>query len=178
MKKTIYYIRHGEVQANADGVLAGTRNDMPLTERGRQQARDAAELVANLPIEVVIVSPLKRAQETAQIIAEAINYAGPVVTEPLFTERDFGSATGLPLEQAFELLDNGTAEELEQLPEFHDRAQQALTYLHNRPEEHMLVVSHGGFARMVGAAVTGLKPEDFLQHPKLDNAEIYEFNLE
>src|SRR5687768_8896663 len=101
MKKTIYFIRHGEAEANAQGLLAGTRNDSPLTDRGRAQAKDAAELVAKLPIEVMIVSPLSRAQETASIIAEAIGYTGPTVTEPLFMERDFGSATALPLEKAF-----------------------------------------------------------------------------
>lgn len=178
MKKTVYFIRHGEAEANAQGVLAGTRNDTPLTDRGRAQAKDAAELVAKLPIEVMIVSPLSRAQETAHIIADAIGYKGRMVTEPMFAERDFGSATALPLEEALKLLDDGTAEELEQVPEFHARANEALAYLRNRPEEHMLVVSHGGFARMVGDVVTGLRPEDFLQHPKLGNAEIYEFSLE
>lgn len=176
--KTIYFVRHGECVANAQGVLAGSSNDSPLTEKGRQQAKETAPLVAKLPIEVAVISPLVRAQVTAQILLQDAGFTGKVITSPLFTERDFGEATGKPKEQAFELLDTGRAKDVESLNDLYTRASSALDFLRSLSEDHILVVSHGGFARMLGTVVSGAKPEDFLKHKALENAEIYEFTLQ
>lgn len=67
-------LRHGQTEANASGLLQG-RADLPLTERGRAQAAAAA---ARLPAGAAVVcSPLRRARETAQIVAETLAAAVP-----------------------------------------------------------------------------------------------------
>lgn len=175
--KTIYFVRHGECQANADGVLAGSSNDSPLTDKGKQQALDAAPLVASLPLDAVVVSPLVRAQLTAQIILESAHHNVAIMTNSMFSERDFGEATGQPRERAYELLDGGQAKGVETVQELYERVSKALDFLRSIPHKHILVVSHGGFARMLGTVVTGGSPEDFLTHKALQNAELYEFTL-
>ena len=69
-RRRFLYLRHGETDWNAEGRAQGL-SDVPLNERGRDQARDAARLLATFDIGAVIASPLARARETASIVAEA-----------------------------------------------------------------------------------------------------------
>ncbi|NVZ20492.1 histidine phosphatase family protein [Pseudomonas costantinii] len=92
----LYVVRHGETWANAEHRYLGAL-DPELTERGREQA---ASLSKKLPsgIEVLIVSPRVRAQQTAQILNGELNL------EPLtmgdFRERDVGVFEGLTQAEA------------------------------------------------------------------------------
>lgn len=66
---TIHLVRHGEVE-NPKGVIYGRLPGYHLSERGRRQAQAAAERLARAELGAVHSSPLERAQETAQIIAD------------------------------------------------------------------------------------------------------------
>ncbi|SHK52181.1 probable phosphoglycerate mutase [Pseudonocardia thermophila] len=83
-------VRHGEVAANAEGLLLG-RADPPLTPTGRRQAVALAELVPR-PARIVS-SPLTRARETAAVLA-----AGEIDVEidPRWVELDYGHLDGKP----------------------------------------------------------------------------------
>jgi len=65
----VHLLRHGEVH-NPTGVLYGRLPDYHLSELGRKMAERAAEALAPRDIRAVFSSPLERAQETAQPIAE------------------------------------------------------------------------------------------------------------
>lgn len=65
---TVHVMRHGEV-FNPDGVLYGRLPDFHLSDRGRAQAKSAAEWLARNDITYVVASPLERAQETAAPMA-------------------------------------------------------------------------------------------------------------
>jgi len=86
-------VRHAESHGNRDRVFTATP-DVPLTERGRLQARTAAERLAleHAPRHVVS-SPFARARETAGIIAEVLGV--DVSVEPDLRERDYGTLAGL-----------------------------------------------------------------------------------
>ncbi|HVL05088.1 MAG TPA: histidine phosphatase family protein [Acidimicrobiales bacterium] len=80
-------VRHGQTQANADGLILG-RADPPLTDLGRRQA---AALARALPAPArVVSSPLRRAQETASA------FGGPVETDDRWIELDYGQMDGTP----------------------------------------------------------------------------------
>ena len=64
----VYYVRHGETDANIQGLISGGGWDIPLNETGRRQAEDARRTLAKLEIAAVCSSPLARARETAAII--------------------------------------------------------------------------------------------------------------
>ncbi len=64
-------LRHGMTDWNRDGRLQG-QADPPLNEMGREQARRAAEMPALAHCRAVYSSDLKRAVETASIVAERL----------------------------------------------------------------------------------------------------------
>jgi broad specificity phosphatase PhoE len=69
MEGTIHLVRHGEVE-NPKGVIYGRLPGYHLSERGQRQAQAAAEHLRVRDIKAVVASPMERAQETAEAIAE------------------------------------------------------------------------------------------------------------
>ena len=63
----IYLVRHGQSEGNLRDLWYGS-TDLPLTELGRQQAREAGEKLRNIPFAACYVSPLSRARETAELV--------------------------------------------------------------------------------------------------------------
>jgi broad specificity phosphatase PhoE len=70
MKRTLLFIRHGQTTWNVENRLPGQLPGVPLTDQGRQQAARLAEALTVLPISAIISSPLERARETAEYIAQ------------------------------------------------------------------------------------------------------------
>ena len=66
---TVHLLRHGEV-FNPDGVLYGRLPGFRLSELGERQAKAAAEWLSGRPITHLVSSPLERARQTAQPIAD------------------------------------------------------------------------------------------------------------
>ncbi len=60
-------IRHGETEWSVTGQHTG-RTDLPLTERGRAEARAIADAVAGYDFDRVYASPLQRAWQTAELV--------------------------------------------------------------------------------------------------------------
>lgn len=70
MPSDLYFMRHGESEANIRGVLCGSRTNPSLSECGVTQVQEAARSIPFVK-GVIISSPLKRARETAEIIIKA-----------------------------------------------------------------------------------------------------------
>ena len=66
MKMKVYFVRHGQSQANLDGVFAG-QTDAKLTDLGRAQAEAIRPILAGIPFDKVYSSDLSRAYETQSI---------------------------------------------------------------------------------------------------------------
>jgi len=88
----IVLIRHGETEYNRAGIFRG-RVDVPLNDRGREQALRVAAAVAAAPIDAVYSGPLTRAVETALPVARAHGLA-PVV-DSAFDNIDLGRWQGV-----------------------------------------------------------------------------------
>jgi len=67
-RATLILVRHGETEWNLDGRIQG-HSDSPLTARGSQQGRQAAERLAGMNISAVYASDLGRALDTGELIA-------------------------------------------------------------------------------------------------------------
>lgn len=85
----IYIVRHGQNEDNANKILNGHR-DMPLTEIGINQAKELAEMIkkSEIKIDKIYSSPLKRAYQTGEAIADALHLDAPEKLD-LLIERDF-----------------------------------------------------------------------------------------
>ncbi len=174
----IWLARHGETAANAEGRVQGSL-DLPLNERGREQARALAEEAAALGLRAIYTSQLDRARETAQIVGERVGL------EPLIDERFAESRRG-----AWEgrLLREIEAEEPEawgawqrggdfrfpgggeSLPEHVARVAEALAGV-EAGALPALVVCHGGSVR--AALVARGRPIEEFQRIAVPNAALF-----
>ena len=160
--KTVYFVRHGESEQNV-GHQTYLGEGSKLTERGREQARFIAERCKKLAFDVLIASTAVRAQETARFISEATGKE--IETNELFTERKapqelLGRSTSDPeakeLEEEWMLSffrDDVRVASGENFGDLKARALEALKHVRTRPEEHILVATHGFFLHMVAALV-------------------------
>ncbi|OPX23568.1 MAG: hypothetical protein B1H03_01215 [Planctomycetales bacterium 4484_113] len=109
----VYLIRHAESTGNAEHRLGGL-TDFPLTDRGKGQARQAADFVlgfqspdypfrqsgAGTPFTAIYTSPLRRAKETAKPLAERLSAEQSedfdFIEDERITEIDAGKLDGAP----------------------------------------------------------------------------------
>lgn len=88
METTLYFIRHGESEGNAQRIWVGQGVDAPLTERGHEQARLTAEALRDIPFDALYASDLSRAMQTAAPIAAVTGL--PVIPDKGLREIDGG----------------------------------------------------------------------------------------
>ena len=91
-------IRHGETEGNPFSRLQGSV-DLPLSEIGRAQAQAAAEALKAEEPDRLVTSDMKRAAETARIIAGRLGSPVPVVLDSRLREIDLGIWEGMTLDE-------------------------------------------------------------------------------
>ncbi len=91
----VFLIRHGETERSVTRRHTG-RTDIPLTEEGRRQAKRLGARLAEERFALVLVSPLKRASETARLAGFAIGEKDSVAdVESDLVEWDYGAYDNL-----------------------------------------------------------------------------------
>jgi len=180
---TIYLVRHGQNEDNVEHILNGHR-DRPLTELGRQQARTVAAKLKHDGIQVIYASPLKRAFETATIIASELGLS--VQPDPELIERDFGVMTGRPITSVLDLPPENVlrtdrvdyfleAEGAESFSTLYERGRRVLERIQaTHPDEHVLLVAHGDIGKMIRAVYHGWTWEEGLKTPHFENTGVLE----
>ncbi|MFV0428182.1 MAG: histidine phosphatase family protein [Arachnia sp.] len=103
MAAPLYLVRHGESQWNVLRLTQGQTPHPKLTSRGRRQAEQAAELIANdlsgRRVAHVVTSDLVRAVETARIVQQRLG--GQLSHDPRLREQSVGELEGQPYEAAW-----------------------------------------------------------------------------
>lgn len=94
----IILVRHGLTEWNRERIFRG-RKDIPLSSDGRRQAELTARHIARYSVTGVYSSPLRRARETAEIIA---GQRCPATAVEQLTDVDFGVWEGMPVEEVIE----------------------------------------------------------------------------
>ena len=94
----LYLVRHGQSVGNVRGVFYGW-SDHPLTDLGREQARQAAEALKEVSFARCLSSDMSRAWDTALICAEGRGVT--VEAEPRLREQDMGEMEDMPFEEGF-----------------------------------------------------------------------------
>ncbi len=159
-------VRHGETDFNKARLVQGSNIDLPLNKTGKAQAKKAGEKLKGQKFDIMISSDLKRAHETAKLIASEIGV--PLGgTFPLFRERDLGQWTG---QSADELqakhpqlkgikvtFSRDTPPDGEPFEKMIKRAEEAHDFLlKNYAGKKVLLVAHGGFLLALRMVVLGL----------------------
>jgi broad specificity phosphatase PhoE len=157
----ILLARHGETEWNRVGRWQG-QADPPLNDTGRQQAKVLAAQLEHDGIAAVYSSDLRRASETAGIVAERLGLA--VTEERALREIDVGSWSGLTRNEVRERYPEGFArwlageighdgETREQLAHRVVDAVERIANAHSG--EQVLVVTHGGAIRALRRHAAG-----------------------
>ena len=149
----IILARHGETDWNRDGIWQG-HGDPPLNDLGRRQASALAERLADLTIDALYSSDLRRALETAEVVANVNGLV--VVLDPQLREMDVGSWTGLTRTQIDEQFPGATYHDGESREAFDGRVVGALHRIaSNHAGAQVLAVTHGGVVRALQRHVLG-----------------------
>ncbi|OGP89416.1 MAG: hypothetical protein A2157_13190 [Deltaproteobacteria bacterium RBG_16_47_11] len=169
---SIYLVRHGQTAWNKEEVFRG-RTDIPLNETGLKEADLAGEYFRHKEIHAIYSSPLSRARQTAQKIAQFHS----LEVQPLdgLVDMSFGSWEGHSLKEVSEK--DGERYQLwkeephhvefpggETLNEVRVRAMAALKEVINgHPEKTLVLVSHRVINKVLICGILGLDNSHFWQ---------------
>ena len=179
----LLYLRHGQTDWNALHLIQG-KTDIPLNETGREQAHAAADSLASYGIDLIIASPLKRAMETAEIIAERLGIdRGRIVSDASLCERDFGIYEGRPMSEVdMDALRHWTDDAPTPGGEtIRDVAGRVFGFMDAALEKHkgktMLLVAHGHVLRVLYWYFHGIPAQGEEETMiRTDNCALYEFD--
>jgi broad specificity phosphatase PhoE len=177
---TLLLARHGETDWNREYRWQG-HADVPLNDRGRAQAAELAERLADAGIGAVYSSDLARARETAEIVGARLGL--PVTPDGALREIDVGEWSGLTTPEVQARFPEGLQrhakggdgwERGETHDELQERAVGAVSRIAAQHEgETILVVIHGGTIRALLAHAEGLPLREFRRtRPALGNGAL------
>ena len=184
---TLVLIRHGQSQWNLENRFTGWV-DIPLTDRGREEARLGAQLIRHIRFHRAFTSALTRAQQTLDIVLEVIGQrALPIARDQALNERHYGALQGLnkaetakkygeaqahlwrrsydvpPPKERTDWNPEGISESLQ------DTAARTLPYFTSkilplvRAGQNILVAAHGNSLRSIVMQLDGLTKEEVLK---------------
>ena len=149
----ILFVRHGESQDDIEDRYGGWA-DFDLTQNGSIQLKDSAEKIIklNVKFEVILSSPLKRALQSAEVLATELNL--PVDVLEYVKERNrYGVLTGMEKTKAkvkypeeVRKLDKGDyVDASERQEDFEERIKKSVNIIKNTGKENLIVVTHGSY---------------------------------
>lgn len=147
----LYLIRHGQSGANAAHIMQGAKVDRPLTTKGREQALLTKDKLTGLSFGHIFTSHLKRASETAELIAGS---QATVTIDPRLIEFDYGQWDGQPIEKLVndypeyfkDAINFGDSWQVSGGEKYSDTEQRLLSFMDDLDLDatgNVLVVSHG-----------------------------------
>ena len=173
-------IRHGENEYVKTGKMAGQLPDVHLNERGRKQAVELAGALKKVPLKAIYASPLERAVETAEPIAEG--HKLEINLRPQLMDTDIGNWQGRTLKQVrrikkWKIVQQApsrfTFPEGESFLETQTRIASCLDEIaaSHKPKDIVAVVFHADPIKLVVAHYLGM-PLDHFQRLACDTASV------
>lgn len=172
----IYVVRHGQTEWNLDNRVCGI-TDIDLTNIGMEQARKLSDSLSARKIDIIISSPLKRAQQTARIISGAIEQ--DFYLDNRLIEQNFGGYEGV---------NRNNTDFLEAKRHFPNKmsggesimqvAQRVYNFLDEIRDKYcdkcILIITHGSVSRIINSYYTDQTNNDFYTF-HLGNCELMEY---
>lgn len=177
----IYITRHGETQWNIEGRFQG-RGNSELTARGEAQAKALGQVLDTEQIELILTSPLRRAQETARLARGSRDI--PVLLLDSLSELDLGSWEGRHIKElaqreaenfhkfwfdpfAFDPAGGESFPEL--IARLEDAMEEVYSLAHGRKT---LVITHGMALMAIQHVITGSDFNTIIREPVLKQTGI------
>lgn len=162
-------MRHGETVDNALQIMQGQTQGQ-LNDKGKEQASQVAATMEGWQVDNFVSSDLRRAIETAEIIAKP--HHKEVETTPLLRERDWGGFTGKYIP---DLKDQPWPDDVETQEALLKRAREFLDFVKERYEGKTVVaVGHGIINKAIQAVYHHCQMKDVA---RMANAEIRSLSL-
>ena len=175
----IYVVRHGQTDYNINGLFQG-RKDIPLNSVGIKQAEETAQKFKNIPVDIIIVSPLTRAKETAKYISNVTGIK--TVIEQDLIERNFGDMEGKPnredcnIKMLLDYEKNYNICNVEPIQSLFKRVSDCLDKIIDKyMGKNVVLVTHGGVAQAIDIYFHGFPENKDLQSIALKNCEVREY---
>jgi uncharacterized phosphatase len=177
--KHIFVVRHALSEANAAGIIAGSGFETPLHKDGAAQAKKAGKDLKQANIELIVCSPMLRTRQTAEFIAQQINYdKNKIILNDYFVERGFGPYEGTPFQQYVADSESGKLKDgVETTEQLYERVALGMDWLKTQNAQKILVVTHGATGKMIKLIEQKLEHSHFHTIERLGNAELFEFTL-
>jgi len=173
----LFLVRHGQSQWNLENRFTGWRNP-DITEKGKEEAKKAGQLLKNEKIDVAFTSVLKRAIYTLDIILEEGGFKDiPITQNKALNERDYGDLSG---KNKAELAKEVGEEQVHIWRRSYDVAppggeslkdtcERVVPYFeeHIKPElksgKNVIITAHGNSLRALVMHLENLSPEEILK---------------
>jgi len=177
----LYFVRHGESEANTQHVISNRASSFGLTELGREQADSLVENLRDIPISAIFSSPILRAKETADIVSRAF-YLPYQVTEAL-REYDCGYLEGKSDEESWKqhrkyyedwtVHHNYTSKPTagENFIDIQHRFLPFIESLKHREDKHILLIGHGGLFHLMLPLILNNIDDDFVRSHGIGHTE-------
>ncbi|MCQ2522080.1 MAG: histidine phosphatase family protein [Lachnospiraceae bacterium] len=172
----LYFARHGQTVWNVENKICGA-TDSPLTEKGRQQARELGEEIVKqgLTIDEIWYSPLSRAKDTALLVSDMTGV--PAKEEPRLIEQCFGKWEGTPRDgEDFKKDKENFVYDYEGGESMLRLAQRIYNVLDDikKQDKTILLVAHNGISRVIQSYFYNMTNAEFAAFG-IKNCEIREY---
>lgn len=180
-----FIVRHGHTKGTEEHRYYG-KTDMPLSRKGITQIKGIRKNLRGCPVDYIYTSPSKRCLETAEILRKGARIEIPSDIR----EIDFGDWEGLTLTQMHKKNPKKFNDWLSDFSNFRmpggesvksmiKRVDRFWRYVKNRHNEgNVLIVTHGGPAKVIVMRVLGLPMKNFWQlHISTGSVSVIESNM-
>lgn len=177
----LYIIRHGETDWNRENRTQGCGNDLPLNQKGIEQAVKLAERFKRISVDAIYSSDLKRAFQTAQELSKSTSL--DITTSKMLREMNFGCWEGLTFSEIetrysniYEIWKDKPSDAVipnaERLIDIQKRAMTAINeILLKHGGENIVIVTHGLFAKVLIVSMLGIDISMY-NRIRLDNTSV------
>ena len=177
----IYYVRHGQTDFNLMKKMQGGGTEKDLNETGINQAQETKKNLENIKFDVILCSPMNRAKQTAQIIDNGRNL--PIITDERIRERKLGEYEGHIVTDEIEkrIWNYDLNYNIPNGENLHDFEKRIIEFLKEAKQKYnektVLIVAHGGVAKVVKAYLSGMPESKDLSEIRIENYEIIEAEI-
>ena len=170
---SVIFLRHGQAKNNIERILTGRTPNIPLTEKGIEQAEKTAKFLEQMNISAIYSSPIERAKHTAEIVAK--HNSLDITIDDRLIELDMGKFTGVPYDEIFtshgnvfmkfyngelEIAHNG----VETFTEVKKRVLSIVDHVvEKHPDQNVVLVTHMDPIKAMLATVVDLSPTNLFE---------------